>query len=60
MLSPPFVDGAYPVTALIEALGVHWIVSVDATPLADTVTTVAQAPDAIELVPSVAVPLAIV
>lgn len=60
MLRPPLVDGVYPVTALIEALGVHAMASVVAAPVAVTVTTVAQAVEAIALVPRVAVPLAIV
>ena len=60
MLKPPLVDGAYPVTALIEAFGVHEIASVERTPVAEVVTTVAQAPDEIEPVPSADVPLAMV
>jgi hypothetical protein len=60
ILRPPLVEGAYPVTALIDAFGVQLIASVLATPVAVVVTTVAHAPDAIELVPSADVPLAIV
>jgi hypothetical protein len=60
MLRPPLVDGAKPVTALIEAFGVHSIASVEAAPVAVTVTTVAQVAEEIELVPSAAVPLAMV
>ena len=60
MLSPPFVDGAYPATALIEAFGVQVIASVEAVPVAVVVTAVAQAPEAIALVPSAEVPLATV
>jgi hypothetical protein len=60
MLKPPLVLGAYPVTALMEALGVQIIASVLNVPLAETVTAVAHAPEAIELVPRLAVPLATV
>ena len=58
MLKPPVVSGAYPVTAFIDWFGFHIIVSVEATPVAETVTTVAHACDPIAVVPSVAVPWA--
>ena len=60
MLNPPLVDGMYPVTPLIDALGFQAIESVLSTPDADTVTVLAQDPEAIEVVPRLAVPLAIV
>jgi hypothetical protein len=44
---------------LIEALGFQVIASVDAAPVAVVVTTVAQVAEAIALVPSADVPLAI-
>jgi hypothetical protein len=56
MVSPPVVAGTYPVFALIDPLGVHWIGSVDKTPVATVVTTVAQAAEAIAEVPSTEVP----
>lgn len=59
-VSPPVVTGAYPVTAEISALAVQVTASVLAVPLIVVVTVVAQAVDAIGLVPRVAVPLPIV
>lgn len=56
--SPPDVDGAYPVTAVMSAFGVNWITSVVAVPVAETVTTVAHAAEEIADVPRAAVPLA--
>lgn len=43
-----------------SALNTHWITSVVAVPVAVVVTTVAQAPEEIALVPSAEVPLAMV
>ena len=60
IVSIPLALGAYPVTAVGSALKSAIKVSVVKTPLADTVTVVAAAPDAINVVPSVAVPDAIV
>jgi hypothetical protein len=56
MLSPPEVDGAYPVTALMEALGDQCTVVVLDAPVAATVTTVAHAAEPIAAVPRAAVP----
>jgi hypothetical protein len=52
--------GMYPVVAVGSALKSAMMLSVVATPVAATVTTVAQALEAIALVPIVAVPLAMV
>ena len=60
MASPPVVTGAYPVTAMISALGVQVMMSVVAVPVAVSVTTVAHAVLAISSVFNVAVPLATV
>ena len=60
MMRAPVVTGAYPVTAVMSAFGVHEIVSVVAVPVAVPVTTVAQAPEVIAPVPSAELPLAIV
>ena len=45
---------------MIDPFGFHVIASVLATPVAVVVTTVAQAPEAIALMPSAEVPLAMV
>lgn len=58
--NPPVVTGAYPVTAVMSALGVNVRTSVVAPPVAVAVTTVAHAPDVIAPVPSAAVPEATV
>jgi len=60
IVSIPLALGAYPVTAVGSALKSAIKVSVVKTPVADTVTVAAAAPDAISVVPSVAVPDAIV
>ena len=60
IVSPPVVDGTYPVIAFSDPFGVHVIESVERTPEAVTVTTVAHVAEAIALVPNAAVPEAIV
>lgn len=57
---PSVVATPYPVTELISAFGAQVIVSVVAVPVAEVVTTEAQALAAIALVPRAEVPLAMV
>lgn len=54
----PEVEGMYPVVAVGSALNTAVITSVVATPVADTVTAVAQVAEGIAPVPKLAVPLA--
>ena len=60
IVSIPVVAGAYPVTPVGSPLKPTVITSVVATPVAETVTTEAHAPDAMADVPRAAVPEAIV
>lgn len=60
MVKMPVVPGAYPVVDVGSALKSASMLSVVAMPEPATVTTAAQAPEAIAVVPSVAVPFATV
>src|SRR5271157_41773 len=60
IVSIPLVDGTYPVVLVGSPLKPAITTSVVATLVAVAVTTEAQVPDEIELVPKLAVPLAMV
>lgn len=56
MVNIPDVEGTYPVTAVMSLLKLTLTTSVEAVPVAEVVTNVAQAPLDIALVPSADVP----
>lgn len=60
MLIPPVDAGTYPVTALIEALGLKMITSVPTQFVQVAWMTVAQAPVAVEAKSSAVAPLAMI
>lgn len=60
IVSIPLALGWYPVVEVGSALKSAMMLSVVAVPVAEVVTTVAQAPEPIALVPRADVPLAIV